>query len=947
MHPAMQRRRHRLMARRTTRRGSPRRGLATAFLVLTGLFVLFVGGSVAGTAGGLLAAYNYFQTGLPDPHILDEIQLPASTYVYDRTGNVLLARFECQNREQVSFSELPDDIVNATVAAEDRTFWKNDGVDYQAVAAAALANLEAGSIVRGASTITAQVIKYAGSIQEATQAAASGPPSAVATSTLDPQATDSSAEPEVCQPPNLTFLSGRGYEDKIREFIFARDVTAAYPGRAGKEKILDTYMNLIFYGNGSYGIKAAAANYFGISDLSQLTLSQSAFLAGLPQLPSAYDPYYNNQGPDRAISRRNVVLGQMLDQGYITQRQYTIAKNTTWDEMNPHRITSILREPHFSFRVQREAESILASMGIPNPAEAVLTGGYRITTTLDYNLQAEAKKLVALEVNKLSTAPGSPDCQAPNGRCTDVNVHNAALVSIDSSTGEIVAYVGSVDYYADTDQTQGKYDAAGTPPGQQPGSAFKPITYSSAFVARQATPATFFVDNVTQFGPNRATSYMPTDADNRNHGPLLATDALHYSLNVPSVMMQYLVTPEVTAQFAEKMGVASAAYINGRDPGLTLTLGAVPVTLSNLTGAYGVFADEGTLHPATTINEIRDRNGRVIYTRDENGPQATQPMTPAEAYLTHWIISGNTDPRVNVWWGKTAELTDPSGARRDAAAKTGTTNDFRSVTAFGYVPQSLVTGVWMGNSDNSSMSNKYNGAGLFSADGPLYLWHDFMQVALNQPWDWNNQQAAPSNRFEQPAGIVTARICRFSGMAATNDCGPTQTMPFLEGTVPPPDNVHSDGCFDIEKEVAQDGRRPQQWVDAAKDFADRLVNNETKSIGDPTKLKQNPTYRLAISTIPGVSGWGGPLCGELKETPTPEPTPEGSGGGGSGPPFPSDSGFVFCPGHKSCTPRPLAMLESGSGTVGTAGVIPPILALTSFISLIPIADRARRRLKRR
>ncbi|HSM38005.1 MAG TPA: transglycosylase domain-containing protein, partial [Candidatus Limnocylindrales bacterium] len=318
------------MTRRTTRRQAPRRGLATAFLVMIGVFVLFVGGSIAGTAGGLLAAYNYFQTGLPDPHLLDDIELPASTYVYDRTGKVLLARFECQNREQVAFSELPDDIVNATVAAEDRTFWTNDGIDYYAVAAAAVANLEAGGIVRGASTITAQVIKYAGSIKQAEDQAAQATASVAPSVALDPEASVPPADRDVCQPPDLTFLSGRGYDDKIREFILARQVTAAYPGRAGKEKILDTYLNLIFYGNGSYGIKAAAANYFGIANLDDLTLAQSAFLAGLPQLPSAYDPYYNDQGPARAIARRNVVLDAMVRDGYITARQARQAKATTW-----------------------------------------------------------------------------------------------------------------------------------------------------------------------------------------------------------------------------------------------------------------------------------------------------------------------------------------------------------------------------------------------------------------------------------------------------------------------------------------------------------------------------------------------------------------------------------------------------------------------------------------
>ncbi len=920
------------MVRRTTRRGAPRRGLATAFLVMTGLFVLFVGGSVAGTAGGLLAAYSYFESGLPDPRLLDDIELPASTYVYDRTGKTLLARFECQNREQVTFKELPSEVVNATVAAEDRTFWSNDGVDYQAVAAAVVQNLEAGEIVRGASTITAQVIKYAGSIKQAGEQVASpdatGP---VATNELDPVATPGTPEQDVCQPPELTFLEGRGYEDKIREFILAREMTAAYPGRNGKEKILETYLNLIFYGNGSYGIKAAAANYFGISDLDRLTIAQSAFLAGLPQLPSAYDPYYENQGPDRAIARRNTVLGFMLRDGYITQREYDQARLTTWQEMGPNRITSVLLEPQFSFRVRREAERILEGLGVPNPEQAVRTGGYRITTTLDFGLQQVAKEQVVANVNKL----------------TDFNVNNGALVSIDSSTGEIVAYVGSVDYYNREDpRVQGQFDVAGLGL-RQPGSAYKPITYSSAFVAREATPATFFVDATTQFGTDRPTSYMPTNADIHDHGPLLATDALRYSLNVPSVMMQYLVGPAVTAQFSEAMGIASADYISNLDPGLTLTLGSVPVNLTNMTGAYGVFAAQGTLHPATAIREIRNRNNRVVYTREDEGPQASHPMTPAEAYLTHWILEGNTNPRTNVVWGSRAELTDATGTRRHAGFKTGTTNDFRDVSGFGYVPGSLVTGVWMGNNNQEPMSNQFRG-GLFSADGPLYLWHDFMQIALNQPWDWNGQQPVPQTDFAQPSGVVTASVCRFSGLAATGACGQTWTMPFLEGTVPPPDNVHSGGCFDIEREVAQDDRRPDEWITSAKDFADRLVNRETGAIGDPTKLKENPKYRLAIRPVNGNSGYGQPICGDLKATPTPKPTPVETPGGGPKPTKPPPTPAASkCPGNSCSTPNAAPVAAAPTDSQEPSQMMVGLLGASTLVSLVPMARRLRRRPKRR
>lgn len=915
------------MARRTTRRGAQRRGLATAFIVTLGVFALLVVGSIAGTAGGLLAAYSYFASGLPDPRLLDDIEMPASTYVYDRTGTELLARFECQNRETVTFDELPEHIVNATVAAEDRTFWTNDGIDYYAVAAAAVANLEAGEIVRGASTITAQVIKYAGSIKEAEEAdqpAASAAP----TTDLDPQPEDE-VDPEqaACEPPELTFLSGRGYDDKIREFILARQMTAAYPGREGKERILETYLNLIYYGNGSYGIKAAAANYFGITDLSQLTLSQAAFLAGLPQLPSAYDPYFNDQGPERALARRNIVLDAMVRDGYITPREAAEAKAVTWEEMGPSRVQSVLKWPHFSFRVRREAERIFEAMGKANPAAEVRTGGYRIITTLDTGLQEVADATVKEWVY--------------NPALHNKNVNNGALVAIDSRTGEIVAYIGSVDYYLrDDPRVQGQFDVAGLS-RRQPGSAFKPITYSSAFIAREATPATFFVDATTEFGgTNRQTSYLPTNADITEHGPLLATDALRYSLNVPSVKMQYLVGPQATAEFAERMGIASAEYIMSQDPGLTLPLGSVPVNLTNMTGAYSVFAQKGTLHPPTTIIEIRDRDGRIVYTREDNGPKATQPMTPAEAYLTHWIIRGNTDPRENVIWGPQAQILDQNGVRREAGFKTGTTNDFKDVSAFGYVPDGLTVGVWMGNNNGEPMSNVL-GQGVFSADGPMFLWRDFMMAALNQPWDWNGQQPFPQTRFEQPEGVVTAPICRFSGMRATNNCGPVREMPFLEGTVPPPDNLHSKGCLDIVQAVRQDSRRPPEWAEAAQVWADRLVNGETGAVGDPTKLKENPRYRLRIAPLPGNSGFGGSICGRLRATPTPNPTPEPSGG--DGPP-----GEPRPPEPSACPP-PRRDCDNGDGDGQAALPAAPDLALLPAVGLVaalwaaPLSSRIARR----
>lgn len=903
-----------MMTRRTTRRGSRRRGLATFLLVTLGVFGLTFVGSVMGTAGGMFAAYSYFASDLPDPNILDGIEPPQSTYVYDRTGEELLARFECQNREAVDFADLPDTIWQATVASEDRTFWDNNGVDFQGIVRAALANLEAGEIVQGASTITQQVIDYARVLQEEGESTqvdegATPAPSAVVADPDQPatEGEDAAEETDVCQPPEPN--QSTEIEDKIRENILAMQVTGAYPGRAGKELILETYLNLIYYGNGSYGIKAAAANYFGLADLNEMTVAQAAFLAALPQAPSFLDPYQDPEGylgreeeaAAAALRERNLVLGAMLEEGYITRAEYETARNTTWLEMKPGRITSILREPQFSFRVRSEAERILAALGVEDPAAAVRTGGYRITTTIDLPLQQEAKRLVAEHVYSLNTSRAEdPDCVMPwdlRSPCQDFNVNNGAMVAIDSTTGEIVAYVGSVDYYnRDDDRVDGQYDVAGLSV-RQPGSAFKPITYASAFKSRDATVTTMFVDAMTEFGLTAETSYRPTNADIREHGPVLAVDALRYSLNIPSVMMQYLVGSRTTAEFSESLGIAGADYIMDQDPGLTLALGSVPVNLTNMTQAYGAFANQGELHQNTTIREIRNRDGRVIYTREDNGPQPTNPMTPAEAYLPHWILEGNTDPDRNILWGDRANLFTVDGQRRPAGFKTGTTNDFRDISGYGYVPGSLVTGVWMGNSDFTPMSNEFR-QGLFSADGPLYLWHDFMELALNQPWDWNGQAPVPQTSFAQPDGIVTAEVCRFSGMAATNRCGQTITAPFLEGTVPPFDNVHTAGCLNLEQYLAQaTPERPPNWIEAADTWSDRLVNGQTGASGDPADYQENLDVRFAIAPLYGNSGFPS-VCGErVAPTPgpspseepepsgdaTPEPTPpEGGGGGGGG-----------------------------------------------------------------
>jgi len=461
----------------------------------------------------------------------------------------------------------------------------------------------------------------------------------------------------------------------------------------------------------------------------------------------------------------------------------------------------------------------------------------------------------------------------------------------------------------------------------------KPLVYTSAFKARAATVSTMFVDALTNFG-NDQFRYEPTNADIKEAGPVLAMDALRYSRNIPSVQMQWEVGPEVTAQFVESLGIASAAYIMSRDPGVTLGLGTVELNLTRMTQGYSAFAQQGTVHPATAIIEIRDRDGQILYSRQANGPAATTPLTPAEAYITHWIIEGNTNPATNIFWGPRARLNDPSGHRRQAGFKTGTTDDFKDVSAYGYIPGSLTVGVWMGNANQQPMSNKITG-GLFSADGPLYLWHDFMDRAINDPWDWNGHQAVPNVPFNRPPGVQMAAVCRFSGMSPTDACGPTITVPFLEGTVPPPDNVHHadewhpDGCFDIVQYVQQEGR-PQRWVEAATSWADRLNNGEDSTY----------TSKYGIRALPGRAGFGEPICGELLATPTPSPSPPGCRGNQqSCEPEPSCLPFPF----PCATPTPPGTTMLDSGTPTDAAALIPVFAVPLILGATPYVARLARR----
>ena len=349
----------------------------------------------------------------------------------------------------------------------------------------------------------------------------------------------------------------------------------------------------------------------------------------------------------------------------------------------------------------------------PRQLSAIDTGGYTVKTTLDWNMQKIAEKWVQAAVlgpNASNTAAylkskiGTDAAWIENLR--GKNIHNGALVAIDYRTGNILAYVGSASYYSSTKtkQFQPQFDVLADG-WRQPGSAMKPINYITGFQDGTITPATMFMDVTTDFGggPN-GSAYIPTDADNLERGPIRMRQALMFSLNIPSVKAAILNGPDHVFDVAKKFGLKFQAKTN--QAGSSIGLGTLEVHPLDLVGAYGAIANGGVLMPQGTILSITKNDGTIVYSSTRDSPAGTQVVSPQAAYLMEDILSANTDPAQNPYWGKN-EITQ-NGKHVVAGLKTGTTNDTKDLSAYGFLgppkdqnAPAIAVGVWMGNSDNS------------------------------------------------------------------------------------------------------------------------------------------------------------------------------------------------------------------------------------------------------
>jgi len=517
---------------------------------------------------------------------------------------------------------------------------------------------------------------------------------------------------------------------KLRETVLAWRLTQRYT----KDEILALYLNQTYYGNLAYGVEAAAQTYFG-KHVEELDLAECALLAGLPQAPALYNPL---EHPEAAKARQSVVLNLMAKQGYITAAQ---AEQARREPLHFASVPFPIKAPHFVMYVRGLLEREFGPQA--------MTHGLRVYTTLDLDMQETAERLVRYRLARLAQ---------PDGDLPGHNVHNAALVALDPQTGEILAMLGSPDYF--DPQISGAVNA--TLALRQPGSSIKPITYAAAFSPQSGieslTAATMVADVRTAFPTREGEPYVPLNYDLEFHGPVLLRQALASSFNIPAVkVLQYIGLERMTA-LARRFGITT---LDDADRfGLALTLGGGEVRLLELTAAYGAFASGGYKVTPVAITRIEDHESRVIRQWAPEPPKSV--LDPRVAYLITDILSDDSARIAGFGEGSWLQLSRP------AAAKTGTTTDWRDNWTIGYTPDLLV-GVWTGNADGSAMVN------VTGVTGAAPIWHDFMEEVL---------RGRPVRKFVEPPGMVRVEICAESGLLPGPDCPHRRRELFIAGTEP-------------------------------------------------------------------------------------------------------------------------------------------------------------------
>src|SRR4051794_19184697 len=853
---------------------TPRRGAArTAAIALPP--VLFGSLLLLGVVGlvGAVAAYNFFSAGLQDPKgLLENLTFDQQTIVYDRSGKVELARLGDLKREVIPFAQIPKTLVDATTSIEDRTFWENAGFDPIGIVSAGLDTLRGNE--RGASTITQQLVRAR------------------------------------LLPPDA--FNGTKYERKIKEIIQSIRLTQELPpGDAGKQAIMEAYLNQNFYGNQSYGVATAAKSYFG-KPVGELDLAQAAILAAIPKSPTNYDLVKNAEEqctvalddsgdcpagksqlvvPDGSpiVIRRNAVLGAMLTNRVLTRTTVTDAQ-----------IQAAMKEPvvlrpqssqswkaaQFVWQVRTQLGALLCGAADAETCEKVDTGGYHVTTSLDWKMQQTAEKWVyaaARAPNRKDTNAILDRLKIPSADRSWIrqlkgrSINNAAAGIEDARTGQILAYVGSASYTdAGSKKFQPQFDVL-SDGWRQPGSAIKPIDYAIGIDEGSMTAATTFMDVTTDFG----NKFTPTQADHLERGPVRLRSALQFSLNVPAIKAGYYIGLSHELARTRDFGIH---YQKGTNAVVSQGIGTQVMHPIDVLGAFSAIANGGVLPSRTLILTVADSSGQQVWPPANAKPAAGKKVvSPQAAYIISDILSGNTQSSVNPFWAEW-KIRDGS-QRREAAYKTGTTSDNKDVAAYGFLapprdPKAphLVVGVWMGNSDNTP--NK----GSLSLDSSAPLWSRILTEVSH---------GLPFAHFDdaKPKGIDTAEVDAFSGMLPGPFTTKTVRELFVNGTAPTkPDDTKrvididsasgllwQDGCVgpkvqDGFFDVSRLEPKFPQWQRYTRDWASRASRGPGVS-GGPEDTRT--AYFYGSGFFPFGQTWGAKFA-PTRTCPAAPPSPSPS-----------------------------------------------------------------------
>ncbi len=538
---------------------------------------------------------------------------------------------------------------------------------------------------------------------------------------------------------NALLTPQRTVRRKIREFVLSMIVEAIY----SKDQILEMYFNQIPYGSTAYGIEAATELYFGKS-VKDLSLAEGALLAGITQAPTRYSPF--GARPELAKGRQETVLRRMVEDGHITSEEADEAKEEEIVFAEPEE----QKATHFALWVK---EQLAEKYG-----DAVVEqGGLRVTTTLDLELQEFAEYTVATEVAKLER----------------YDVGNGASLVTRPKSGEILAMVGSKDYFAEDED--GKVNIIFA--NRQPGSSIKPLNYALAFRDERITPSTVIADVPTCFIVAGQPLYCPRNYDWEFHGAIQARFALGSSYNLPAVKVLALNGLDNFVEFAKEMGITT--FTDPSNYGLSLTLGGGEVKPYDMAVAFGVFANQGIKQPLISILKVEDWKGKVLEELDIDEIEGDRVLTPDVTFLISHILHDN-NARAPAF-GESSFLN--VGGHPEVSVKTGTTNDRRDNWTIGYTSHILVT-TWVGNNDNSPMSGAVSGV-----SGASPIWNKIMREALSKAEDGFYNEEEQGHAWPlQPSGVVGATVCSTTGVLPSGpeeDLGcPPRFEYFLSGNIP-------------------------------------------------------------------------------------------------------------------------------------------------------------------